>query len=76
MKIIKAAEAINYEGPQWLVVKLGSICEPEDVEVINDEGYEIIAPRIRGWRPYNCIIKDVQGNYYLARWGKSTVKRI
>lgn len=63
---IVKAERIRYEPPQYLVEKLGTPCDKEDLRILN-KWHVVIEKEIMGWIPYNCIVKDAEGNAYLAR---------
>lgn len=52
---IKSAEQIRYQAPQWLVEKTGSICDAEDIAVLEQDGIPLADP-IKGWPPYTHIM--------------------
>jgi hypothetical protein len=65
MNII-AAEMIRYAPPQYLIEKLGVVCDEETLQELNSREVEIEG-ETWGWYPYTNIIYDrEEQQYYLA----------
>lgn len=66
--IVKKAEFISFDKAEsGNIEPINVACNDKDLEILNINGFEILANEIKDtWFPYNHIIKDIKGRYYLA----------
>jgi len=71
-RILAAQQIRPYQGPEWLVERIGDALDPEDVTDLSTSAYQVVDRNVLGWGRYNAIIR-VDGpdqraldTYYLA----------